>query len=167
MLRILLFWDLQDLNEGPCNAYVMVCHSNVPVHFNSKLSERNYGQIHMSENENLCDNTFLSIYEHMQLGTGELKDLWSKTTLITSGMGVTGVDPPSCKTSIFFLRSRALSEPIYRNFQSIGSKWPSLKLSINWHIKSQGPMKKCISFTKGRMHPCPAQTVCDSSSFTP
>ena len=46
--------------------------------------------------------------------------LWSKTTLITGGVGVTGMDPPSCKNgknSTSFLRSLALSVPIYRNFQ--------------------------------------------------
>ena len=29
--------------------------------------------------------------------------LWSKTTLITGGVGMTWVDPPFCKTNIFFL----------------------------------------------------------------
>ena len=33
-------------------------------------------------------------------------------------MGGAGVDPPSCKTGTFFVRSLALSEPIYRHFQS-------------------------------------------------
>ena len=55
----------------------------------------------------------------------ELKDwtkrsVWSKTTLITSGVGVAGVDPPSCKMDTFFLVSLALSLPIYRHFQSNG-----------------------------------------------
>ena len=57
----------------------------------------------------------------------ELKDwpnssVWSKTTLITGGVGRTGVDPPSYKTDTFFLRSLALSVSIYRNFQSNGGK---------------------------------------------
>ena len=38
--------------------------------------------------------------------------VWSKTTLITGDMGGAGVDPPSCKTGTFFLRSLALSVPI-------------------------------------------------------
>ena len=58
--------------------------------------------------------------------------VWSKTTLITGSVGGTGVDPPSCKTSTFFLRSLALSVPIYRNFQSNGGKWPRFKL---WKIQ--------------------------------
>ena len=37
-------------------------------------------------------------------------------------MGGAGVDPPSLKTNTIFLRSLALSVPIYRNFQSIGAK---------------------------------------------
>ena len=53
--------------------------------------------------------------------------LWSKTTLITGGVGRTGADPLSWKTDTFF-RSLALSVPIYRNFQSNGGKWRSLKL---------------------------------------
>ena len=48
--------------------------------------------------------------------------VWSKTTLITGGGA--GANPPSCKTGTFFLMSLA----IYRNFQSNGAKWPSLKL---------------------------------------
>ena len=64
---------------------------------------------------------------------GELKDLtncsvWSKTTLITSSVGRAKLDPPSCKTGTFFLRSLTLSVPIYRNFQSNGGKWRSHKL---------------------------------------
>ena len=54
--------------------------------------------------------------------------LWSKTSLITGGVGRAGVDPPSRKTNTFFLRSLALSAPIFRNFQSNGAKWRSLKL---------------------------------------
>ena len=63
---------------------------------------------------------------------GSLKDwrnrsVWSKTTLISGGVGGAGVDPPSWKTDTFFLRSMALSLSIYRNFQSNGAKWWSLK----------------------------------------
>ena len=60
--------------------------------------------------------------------------VWSKTTLITGSVGGTGVDPPSCKTSTFFLRSLALRVPIYRNFQSNGAKWRSLKLWTKIYI---------------------------------
>ena len=71
----------------------------------------------------------------VRLKFGELMDLsnlsvWSKTTLITSSVGETRVDSPSCKTGTFFLRYLALSEPIYRNFQSNGGKWGNLKLWI-------------------------------------
>ena len=52
---------------------------------------------------------------------GELKDwtkrnLWSKTTLNTDGMGGVRVDPPTCKLGIFFLRSLTLTEPSLNNF---------------------------------------------------
>ena len=64
---------------------------------------------------------------------GELKDLtnrsvWSKTTLITSSVSETWVNPPFFKITMFFHRSLALSMPIYRNFQSNGVKWRSRKL---------------------------------------
>ena len=48
--------------------------------------------------------------------------IWSKTTLIESGVGGAGVDPPPTKMDTFFLRSLALSVPIYINFQSNGAK---------------------------------------------
>ena len=38
-----------------------------------------------------------------------------------------------------------------------GSIW--LEISINWHTKSQGPEKKCICFTRGRINTCPAHTT--------
>ena len=59
---------------------------------------------------------------------GSLKDwtnrsVWSKTTLITGGVGGAGADTPTCKTSTPLLRSLALSSvPIYRNFH-IGSTY--------------------------------------------
>ena len=58
----------------------------------------------------------------------ELKDyttpcLCSKPTLITGGVDGAGVDPPSWKMNTFFLRSLALSLPIYRNFQLNGAKF--------------------------------------------
>ena len=64
---------------------------------------------------------------------GSLKDwtnrsVWSKTTLITGGVGGERVNPPSWKTGKFFLRSLTLSEPIYRNFQSNEAKWRNFKL---------------------------------------
>ena len=90
------------------------------------------------------------------------------------------MDPLSCKISTFFHRSLALSLQIYRNFQSneanlqyfkleygimlffislklshVSSIW--LEISINWHTKSQGPKKKCITcFTSRMIHSCPA-----------
>ena len=41
-----------------------------------------------------------------------------------------------------------------------------LKMSINWHTKSQGPKKKCTHFSRGRIHSCPADTACNQGSFT-
>ena len=55
---------------------------------------------------------------YMQFGIKTNHSVWSKITLITSSVGEAGVDPPSCKTGTFFLRSLALNVPIYRNFQS-------------------------------------------------
>ena len=57
--------------------------------------------------------------------------LWSKTTLTTGSVGGPGVDPPHRKMNTFFLRSLALSVPIYRYFQSNGGKWRGLKLRKN------------------------------------
>ena len=55
--------------------------------------------------------------------------VWSKTSLNRGCVGGIWVDPPTCKmNTTFFLRSLGLSMPIYRNFQSNGAKWPSLKL---------------------------------------
>ena len=53
--------------------------------------------------------------------------LWSKTILTTGSVGGPGVDPPPRKMNTFFLRSLALSVPIYRHFQSNGDKWQSSK----------------------------------------
>ena len=69
----------------------------------------------------------------LHYAVGELKDwtkrnLWSKTTLVTSSVCGAWVAPPFWKIVIFFLRSLVLSMPIYRNFQSNRSKWRSLKL---------------------------------------
>ena len=63
-------------------------------------------------------------------GFDTTQDHSSKTTLITSCVVGTGVNPPYCKMDRFFLRSLALSIPIYRNFQSNGVKWRSIKLRI-------------------------------------
>ena len=44
-----------------------------------------------------------------------------------------------------------------------------LEMSINWHTKSQGLKKKCISFSKGRINPWPICCLfssCLFSSFT-
>ena len=53
--------------------------------------------------------------------------IWSKTTLIASDVGRTRVDLPPTKMDTFFLRSLALSVPIYRNFQSNGANWRNIK----------------------------------------
>ena len=123
----------------------------------------------------------IRVYNWTIIQMGELKDLtnrsvWSKTTLIPCSVGGAGVDPPCCNTGQFFIRSLALNVPIYRNFQSNGAKWQSLKLwtknytipyffskfetspfssiwleiLINLHTKSQGPKEKCTRFTRGR-----------------
>ena len=105
------------------------------------------------------------------------RNIWSKTTLIASGVSGTGVNPPFCKMGIFFLWSLALSVPIRRNFQSNRVKWQStlskkclfntyyiniflskfetspftsiwLEISTNWYTKSQGPNKKIYPFYK-------------------
>ena len=34
-----------------------------------------------------------------------------------------------------------------------------LEISTNWHTTSQGPTKKCIHFTRGRIDPCPTHTA--------
>ena len=49
--------------------------------------------------------------------------LWSKTILITGSVGKPGVDQPHRKINAFFVRSMALSVPIYRHFQSNGDNW--------------------------------------------
>ena len=48
---------------------------------------------------------------------------------------------------------------------SFSSLW--LEISIYWHTKSQGPLKKCSHFTKVRVHPCAVHTTCNKGSFTP
>ena len=63
------------------------------------------------------------------------RDFRSKTTLITGGVSRTWVNPPFCKMATFFHRSLALSMPIYRNFQSNGVKWRSIKLRKQFFYK--------------------------------
>ena len=41
-----------------------------------------------------------------------------------------------------------------------------LEISTNWHTTSQGPKKKSIKITKGRIDPCPAHTAHNKGSFT-
>ena len=41
-----------------------------------------------------------------------------------------------------------------------------LEISTNWHNTSQGPKKKSIKITKGRIDPCPAHTARNKGSFT-
>ena len=53
--------------------------------------------------------------------------LWSKTIITTGSVGRPGVDPPPRKINSFFLRSLALSVPIYRHFQLNGANWRSSK----------------------------------------
>ena len=53
--------------------------------------------------------------------------LWSKTILTTGNVGGPGVDPPLRKINALFLRSLALSVPIYRHLQSNGANWRSSK----------------------------------------
>ena len=60
--------------------------------------------------------------------------LWSKTALITGGVGRTGMGPPSYKMDTFFLVSLALSLPIYRHFQSNGDNWRGIKHQKNFFI---------------------------------
>ena len=47
--------------------------------------------------------------------------------LISSGVGKAGVDTLPRKMDTFFLRSLTLSLSIYRNFQSNGANWRSIK----------------------------------------
>ena len=80
---------------------------------------------------------------NLQLGKKDStkRYLWSKTTLITGS--VDGAIETSPFTSIW------------------------LEISTNWYTKSQGPKKKGISFSRGRIYPCPAHTARNSGSFTP
>ena len=41
-----------------------------------------------------------------------------------------------------------------------------LEIPTNWHTTSQGPKKKSIKITKGRIDPCPAHTARNKGSFT-
>ena len=79
---------------------------------------------------NLAQGIFVLLYFVYTLLKG--KDctnalLWSKTPLTTGSVGGPGVDPPPRKMNKFFLRSLALSVPIYINFQSNGPNWRSIK----------------------------------------
>ena len=58
---------------------------------------------------------FHTFWDSIWYTVGELKDwtkrnLWSKTTLNTGGMGGARVDPPTCKMGTFFLMSQTLTE---------------------------------------------------------
>ena len=63
---------------------------------------------------------------------GELKDLTLHRTIVVKLPLSRAVlsEQGYCKMDRFFLRSLALSIPIYRNFQSNGVKWRSIKLRI-------------------------------------
>ena len=76
----------------------------------------------------MCRSCLLKVAKHhlslefFAVTVGELKDwtkrnLWSKTTLNTGGMGGAGVDPPTCKMGTFFLMSLTLTVPSLNNFQ--------------------------------------------------
>ena len=41
-----------------------------------------------------------------------------------------------------------------------------LEMYTNWHKKSQGPNKKCVYFSKGRIHSCSMDTTRYKGSFT-
>ena len=56
-----------------------------------------------------------------------LSSLCYKTTLITGGVGGTGVGPPTFKLGTFLLWPLALSLPIYSNFQVNGAYGETLK----------------------------------------
>ena len=65
-----------------------------------------------------------------------------------------------------FLCNRALYNFFCSTFDTspVDSIW--LEMSINWHIKSQGPKKKCIYFSRGTIHSCPVGTARNQGSFT-
>ena len=65
-----------------------------------------------------------------------------------------------------FLYNRPLNKFFCSTFDTspVDSIW--LEMSINWHTKSQGPKKKCIHFSRGRIHSCPAGTAHNQGSFT-
>ena len=42
-----------------------------------------------------------------------------------------------------------------------------LEMSINWPTKSQGPKKKLVYSSSGRINPWPAHTARNKGSFTP
>ena len=56
---------------------------------------------------------------------------------------------------------------IYPKFgiSPIDSIW--LEISIDWYTKGQGPKKKCINFSRGRLNPFFAHIARNEGSFTP
>ena len=75
-----------------------------------------------------CSKTIAFLYESTIYswgieGINTPQSVQSKTTLIMSSVGGAAVDPPPRKMNTFFLRSLALSVPIYRHFQSNGDNW--------------------------------------------
>ena len=107
-------------------------------------------------------------------------DFRSKTTLIRGGVCRTWVNPPFCKmatikwsqmakyqtlkTKISY--NRVLNKFLFSKFATspFNSIW--LKISMNWHTKSQGPKKKCANFSRGRIHSYSAGTARNQGSFT-
>ena len=82
-----------------------------------------------SASENVCHTNIRKVCLNYKFCT---MCVWSKTTLITSSVGGSGVDPPPRKMNTFFLRSLTLSVPIYRHFQSNGDNWRSIKHQKNF-----------------------------------
>ena len=76
-----------------------------------------------------------------------IHSVWSKTTLITGGVDGVGELPPTCKMGTFFLGPWLLnSVPIYRNFESNGAKWRSLKLRKKGYCDEIRVQKDCLIF---------------------
>ena len=68
------------------------------------------------------------------------------------------------KTKISY--NRVLNKFLFSKFATspFNSIW--LKISMNWHTKSQGPKKKCAHFTRERIHSCSVDTARNKGSFT-
>ena len=67
---------------------------------------------------------------------------------------------------IYFLSNRVLNKFLFSKFATSPFNSISLKISMNWHTKSQGPKKKCAHFTRERIHSCSVDTARNKGSFT-